>query len=150
MKTKVFEPGAICAAAALLVVFSVPAYAKWRSTASHTRVGKTSTNATSVKPVTSSRKTQSGTLPNIQVKSKSKILDRKANRQQIEVNKSEKAAQQVDDQGKSVSDRNKAIKTQLKKPWIRLKRPSEPSDAATAASDVNSVTVLLITSAIGT
>ena len=65
--------------------------------------------------MTSSRKTQSGTLPNIQVKSKSKILDRKANRQQIEVNKSEKAAQQVDDQGKSVSDRNKAIENSIKK-----------------------------------
>ena len=50
MKTKVFETGAVCAAIALLVVFSLPAYAKnGGSTASHTRVGKTSTNATSVK-----------------------------------------------------------------------------------------------------
>ena len=63
MKTKVFEPGAICAAVALLVVFSVPAYAKsGGSSSTHTRVGKTSSNATSVSPVTSSRKTQSGTL----------------------------------------------------------------------------------------
>ena len=50
MKTKVSQPGAVCAAIALLVVFSLPAYAKsGGSTASHTRVGKTSTNATSVK-----------------------------------------------------------------------------------------------------
>ena len=63
MKTKVFEPGAICAAVALLVVLSLPAFAKsGGSSASHTRVGKTSTNATSVKSVTSSRKTQSKTL----------------------------------------------------------------------------------------
>ena len=63
MKAKVFEPGAICAAVALLFVLSLPAYAKsGGSTSAHTRVGKTSTSATSVKPVTSSRKTQSGTL----------------------------------------------------------------------------------------
>jgi len=31
MKTRVFEPGAICAAIALLLVLSLPAYAKkWR------------------------------------------------------------------------------------------------------------------------
>jgi hypothetical protein len=60
MKTKVFETGAVCAAVALLFVLSLPAYAKsGGSSASHTRLGKTSTNATSVKPVTSSRKTQS-------------------------------------------------------------------------------------------
>lgn len=56
MKTKVFEPGAICAAVALLVVLSLPAYAKnGGSSSAHTRVGKTSTNATS------SKTTQSGT-----------------------------------------------------------------------------------------
>ena len=56
MKTKVSQPGAICAAIALLVVVSLPAYAKsGGSSSSHTRVGKTSTNATSVKT------TQSGT-----------------------------------------------------------------------------------------
>jgi hypothetical protein len=45
MKTKVFEPGAICAAVALLVVLSLPAYAKsGGSSAAHTRVGNT--NAT--------------------------------------------------------------------------------------------------------
>jgi hypothetical protein len=60
MKTKVFEPGAICAAVALLVAFSLPAYAKnGGPSGAQTRVGKTSANATSVKPVTSSRKTQS-------------------------------------------------------------------------------------------
>jgi hypothetical protein len=64
MKTKVFEPGAICAAVALLLVLSLPAYAKsGGSTSAHTRVGKTSANTVSVKPVTSSRKTQSGTGP---------------------------------------------------------------------------------------
>ena len=48
MKIKVFEPGAFCAALALLVMLSLPAYAKsGGSTASHTRVGKTSTSATS-------------------------------------------------------------------------------------------------------
>jgi hypothetical protein len=73
------EPGAICAAVALLVVFSLPAYAKnGGSSSAHTRVGKTSTNVTSVKPVTSSRKTQSGTLQKsgtvaVQPKSNSKI-----------------------------------------------------------------------------
>ena len=54
MKTKVFEPGAICAAVALLVVLSLPAYAKNAgSSGAETRVSKTSSNATSVKPVTS-------------------------------------------------------------------------------------------------
>ena len=63
MKTKAFEPGAICAAVALLFVFTLPAHAKsGGSSASHTHVGKTSTNATSVKSATSSRKTQSKTL----------------------------------------------------------------------------------------
>lgn len=63
MKTKTFEPGAICAAVALLFVFALPAYAKsGGSSAAHTRVGKTSTNATSVKSVTSSGKPQSKTL----------------------------------------------------------------------------------------
>ena len=63
MKTKVFETGAVCAAVALLVVFSLPAYAKnGRSSSAHTRVSKTPLNAPLVKPVTSSRKTQSGTL----------------------------------------------------------------------------------------
>ena len=62
MKTKVFEPGAFCAALALLVVFSLPAYAKnGGSSGAHTRVSKTPSNPL-VKPVTSSRKTQSGTL----------------------------------------------------------------------------------------
>ena len=56
MKTKVFEPGAICAAVALLVVFSLPVYAKnGGSSSAHTRVGKTSAN------VTPSKQTQSGT-----------------------------------------------------------------------------------------
>ena len=57
MKTKVFDPGAICAAVALLLVLSLPAYAKsGGSTASHARAGKTSTNATGgVKPLTSSK-----------------------------------------------------------------------------------------------
>ena len=63
MKTKAFEPGAICAAVALLLVLSPPSYAKsGGSSASHTRVGKTCTNTTLVKPVTSSRKTQLGTV----------------------------------------------------------------------------------------
>jgi hypothetical protein len=54
MKTKVFEPGAICAAVALLFVFALPAYAKsGGSTSAHTRVGKTS--------ATSAKATQSGT-----------------------------------------------------------------------------------------
>ena len=63
MKTKVFEPGAICAAIALLLVLSLPAYAKnGGSSGAQTRVSKTPSNTNSVKPVTSSRKTQSGTL----------------------------------------------------------------------------------------
>ena len=63
MKTKVFETGAVCAAVALLVVFSLPAYAKnGRSSSAHTRVSKTPSNAPLVKPVTSSRKTQLGTV----------------------------------------------------------------------------------------
>jgi len=70
-----------------------------------------------------------------------------ANRQQIEVNKSEKAGQQADDQRKSVSDRNQAIKDSIKKTSISLKRSTELPDAA--ASDVDSVTVLLALSAIG-
>ena len=62
MKTKVFETGAVCAAVALLFVLSLPAYAKsGGSTSAHTRVGKTPSNPL-VKPMTSSRKTQSGTL----------------------------------------------------------------------------------------
>ena len=114
MKIKTFEPGAICAAIALLVVFSVPAYAKsGGSSSAHTRVSKTSSNATSVKPVTSSRKTQSGASQNIKLKSDSKKLE--ANRQQIEQNKSEAAAQKADQQLKSVSDRNQAIKDSIKK-----------------------------------
>lgn len=67
MKTKVFVPGAICAAIALLVVFSLPAYAKsGGSSSAHTRVSKTPSNTASVKSVTSSRKTQSssGTASN--------------------------------------------------------------------------------------
>ena len=116
MKTKTFEPGAICAAIALLVVFSLPVYAKsGGSSSAHTRVGKTSSNATSVKPVTSSRKTQSGASQNIQLKSDSKKLNPEANRQQIEQNKSEAAAQKADQQLKSVSDRNQAIKDSFKK-----------------------------------
>ena len=77
MKTRVFEPGAICAAIALLLVLSLPAYAKnGGSSGAQTRVSKTSSNATSVKPVISSRKTQSGTLQKsgtvaVQPKSKS-------------------------------------------------------------------------------
>jgi hypothetical protein len=56
MKTKVFEPGAICAAVALLVVLSLPAYAKsGGSSGAHSRVGTASSNATSVKSTTSSR-----------------------------------------------------------------------------------------------
>ena len=63
MKTKVFERGAICAAVAMLVVFSLPAYAKnGGSSGAQTRVSKTPSNTTSVKPVTSSRKMQSKTL----------------------------------------------------------------------------------------
>ena len=63
MKTRVFEPGAICAAIALLLVLSLPAYAKnGGSSGAQTRVSKTPSNTNSVKPVTSSRKTQSGTL----------------------------------------------------------------------------------------
>ena len=87
MNTKVFEPGAICAAVALLVVFSLPAYAKnGGSSSAHTRVSKTPSNATSVKPVTSSGKTQSGTSQKYQLKSDTKRIshqDTKANRQQI-------------------------------------------------------------------
>ena len=50
MKTKVFEPGAICAAVALLLVLSLPAYAKsGGSSAAHTRVNKTSAPATSLR-----------------------------------------------------------------------------------------------------
>ncbi|HEV8465196.1 MAG TPA: hypothetical protein VGQ63_09365 [Pseudolabrys sp.] len=119
MKTKVFELGAICAAVALLVVFSLPAYAKnGGSSSAHTRVSKTPSNATSVKPVTSSGKTQSGTSQKYQLKSDTKRVsqqDTKANRQQINVNESEKAAQQADDQRKSVSDRNQTIKDNLRK-----------------------------------
>ena len=55
MKTKVFETGAVCAAVALLVVFSLPAYAKSGGSGAQTRVSKTTSNSTSVKPVTSSR-----------------------------------------------------------------------------------------------
>jgi hypothetical protein len=57
MKTKAFEPGAICAAAVLLLVLSLPAYAEsGRSSAAQTRVGNASTNATGgVRPVTSSK-----------------------------------------------------------------------------------------------
>jgi chromosome segregation ATPase len=63
MKTRVFEPGAICAVVALLVVFSLPAYAKnGGSSSANTSVSKTSSNATAVKPVTSSQKTRSGAL----------------------------------------------------------------------------------------
>jgi hypothetical protein len=69
MKTKVFELGAICAAVALLVVLSLPAYAKsGGSSGAHTRVSKTPSNATSVKPVTSSRKTQLGTAQTLEKK----------------------------------------------------------------------------------
>ncbi len=63
MKTRVFEPGAFCAAIALLLVLSLPAYAKnGGSSGAQTRVSKTPSSTNSVKPVTSSRKTQSGTL----------------------------------------------------------------------------------------
>ena len=63
MKTRVFGPGAFCAAIALLLVLSLPAYAKnGGSSGAQTRVSKTPSNTNSVKPVTSSRKTQSGTL----------------------------------------------------------------------------------------
>ena len=123
MKTKTFEPGAICAAIALLVVFSLPVYAKsGGSSSAHTRVGKTSSNATSVKPVTSSRKTQSGASQNIQLKSNSKKLNPEANRQRIEQNKSEAAAQKADQQLKSVSDRNQAIKDSIKKTLDQSRR----------------------------
>jgi flagellar biosynthesis GTPase FlhF len=118
MKTKVFETGAICTAVALLLLFSLPAYAKsGGSSGAQTRVSKTPSNAISVKPVTSSGKTQSGTSQKYQLKSQSKSnkLDQSANRQQIEATKQEKAAQQADDQRKSVSDRNKAMKDSLKK-----------------------------------
>ena len=93
MKTKAFEPGAICAAVALLFLLSLSAYAKsGGSSAVQTMgVGETSSNATSIKPVTSSGKTQSGTLKpvtssrktqsgasqNIQVKSDLKKLNLK-------------------------------------------------------------------------
>ena len=61
MKTKVFELGAICAGVALLLVLSSPAYAKsGGSSGAQTRVNKTPSNTTSVKPVTSSGTTQSG------------------------------------------------------------------------------------------
>jgi len=79
MKTKVFEPGAICAAVALLVVVSLPAYAKnGGSSGAQTRVSKTPSNTTSVKPVTSSRNPQSKTLQKsgtvaVQPKSNSKM-----------------------------------------------------------------------------
>jgi hypothetical protein len=114
MKTKVFETGAICAAIVLLVVFSLPAYAKnGGSSGAQTRVNKTSSNSTSAKPVTSSGKTQSGTLQKYQLRSER--LDQNANRQQIQVNQNERAAQQADDQRKSVSDRNQTIKDNLRK-----------------------------------
>ena len=52
MKTKVFEPGAICVAVALLFVLSLPAYAKsGGSSAAHTRVGKTSKITTAQEPM---------------------------------------------------------------------------------------------------
>jgi hypothetical protein len=116
VKTKVFEP-AICAAVALLVVLSLPAYAKnGGSSGAQTRVSKTPSNATSVKPVTSSGKTQSGTLQKYQLKSDSKrSSELPANRQQIQVNKLEAGAQKTDDPRKSVSDRNKTIKNNFKK-----------------------------------
>ena len=116
MKTKVFKPGAICTAAALLVVFSLPAYAKsGGSSSAQMRVGKTSSNATSVKPVTSSRKTQSGASQNIQLKSESKTLDQRANRLQFDTNKNEAAAQKADQQRKSGNDSSQAAKDSIKK-----------------------------------
>jgi hypothetical protein len=61
MKTKVIELGAICAAVALLLVLSSPAYAKsGGSSGAQTRVSKTPSNTNSMKPVRSSRTTQSG------------------------------------------------------------------------------------------
>ena len=89
MKTKVFETGAVCAAVRWGVVFSLPAYAKsGGSSSAHTRVSKTPSNPL-VKPVTSSRKTQSGTLQKYQLKSNSK-LKLEANREQIKVNEQSK------------------------------------------------------------
>ena len=112
MKTKVFERGAISAAVALLVVFSSPAYAKnGGSSGAQTRVSKMPSNATSVKPVTSSAKTQSGTSQKYQLKSDTKS----ANRLQIKVNEQEKATQKAGEQRKSGNDRNQTIKDNLKK-----------------------------------
>ena len=73
MKTKVFEPGAICAAVALLLVLSLPAYAKnGGSSSAHTHVGKTSVNANSSKTTQSGTLKKSGTVA-VQPKSSSKL-----------------------------------------------------------------------------
>ena len=97
MKTKVLEPGAICVAVALLFVLSLPAYAKsGGSSAAHTRVGKTSKNATSVKPVTSSRKTQSGTLKKPEkVNLENKVGTTKTDSTISEINKSNQEAARI-------------------------------------------------------
>jgi hypothetical protein len=125
MKTKVFELGAICAALALLLVLSLPAYAKsGGSSGAQTRVSKTSSNATSVKPVTSSGKTQSGTLQKYQPRSDSKALKLEANRQQIEVNKQSKQNADVQN-AEQQRDKKKAALDNVQKSLDAL-RNSDP------------------------
>jgi hypothetical protein len=125
MKTKTFEPGAICAALALLVVFSLPAYAKsGGSSASHTRVGKTPSKATSVKPVTSSGKTQSGTSQKYQLKSESKGLDQKANSLQIKVNEQNKQNADVQ-KAEQQRDKNKAALDNMQK-FLDIQKNIDP------------------------
>ena len=138
MKTKVFEPGAFCAALALLVMFSFPAYAKnGGSSGAHTRVSKTPSNATSVKPVTSSGKTQSGTSQKYQLKSEAKRLDQKANSQQIKVNEQNKQNADVQ-KAEQQRDKNKAALDNFQKFQDMYRK----SRSYAAAADVNSVTVL--------
>ena len=125
MKTKVFEPGAFCAALALLVVFSLPAYAKnGGSSGAHTCVSKTPSNATSVKLVTSSGKTQSGASQNIQVKSEAKRLDQKANSEQIKVNEQNKQNADVQ-KAEQQRDKNKAALDNFQK-FQDMYRNSDP------------------------
>ena len=71
MKTKVFELGAISAAVALLLVLSSPVYAKsGGSSGAQTRVSKTPSNTTSVKPVTSPKK-----KPSVETQSRPDFAD---------------------------------------------------------------------------
>ena len=125
MKTKVFETGAVCAAVALLFVLSLPAYAKsGGSSGAHARVSKTPSNATSVKPVTSSGKTQSGTSQKYQLKSNSKTLKLEANREQIKANEQNKQNADVQ-KAEQQRDKNKAALDNFQK-FQDMHRNSDP------------------------